>query len=449
LASIQVSVPDIGDFDDVEVIEVLVAQGDRVDVEDSLITLESDKATMESPSPSAGVVGEVSVQLGDAVSEGTLLLTLTLDSDTAGASGSEAAPRDSADAVSEPEPKAARSAGSDEAPVAPRSPEVSAPEALLPGAAPPQTGETLPHASPLVRKQAREFGVDLSLTAGSGPAGRIVEDDLKAHVRQVLSGTAAVPGASGIPPVREVDFTRFGEVEEVALPRIRKRAAKNLSASWLNRPHVTQHDEADVTELEAYRKSRAEAADAEGVRLSPLVFVMKAVALALRRYPEFASSLSRDGESLVLKKSFHLGIAVDTENGLVVPVVRDVNAKRLVELARETADLAESARDGKLAPQQMQGAVVTISSLGGIGGTAFTPIVNAPEVALLGVSKLEVKPVWTAGLDISEQAGGRFEPRLVLPLSLSYDHRVIDGAAAVRFTSFLRQTLEDPANLLL
>jgi pyruvate dehydrogenase E2 component (dihydrolipoamide acetyltransferase) len=305
----------------------------------------------------------------------------------------------------------------------------------------------LPHASPLVRKQARELGVDLGQATGTGPEGRILTDDLKDHVRQVMSGRGAA--GSGIPPVRKVDHARFGETEEVPLARIRQRSGQNLTASWLNLPHVTQHDEADITELEAYRKSKADSASERGVRLSPLVFVMKAVVLGLREFPEFASSLSEDGASLILKKSCHLGIAVDTDNGLVVPVVRDVNQKRLVELARETAELAETAREGKLAIDQMQGACFTISSLGGIGGTAFTPIVNAPEVALLGVSRTIVKPVWNRGLDVSEEGGGSFEPRLMLPLSLSYDHRVIDGASAVRFTTFLRNTLGDPANLLL
>jgi pyruvate dehydrogenase E2 component (dihydrolipoamide acetyltransferase) len=447
-STIQVLVPDIGDFEEVEVIEVLVATGDRVDVEDSLITLESDKATMEIPSPRAGVVAQIVVQLGDLVSEGSMLLTLESVEDVQD------------DASQESQPLAE---GSNTEPLAPEETPAPAPTGpeprLSPGDREPHPppmepgrsgGETLPHASPLVRKQARELGVDLSEATGSGLVGRILEADLKAHVRRVLGGPAQTLGTgTGIPAVRSVDFKRYGEVEEVPLARIRQRAGRNLSASWLNLPHVTQHDEADITGLEAYRKSKASSAADQGVRLSPLVFVMKGVVLALRQYPEFASSLSPDGTSLFLKKSFHLGIAVDTENGLVVPVVRDVNRKRLLELARETAELAEAARDGRLAPDQMQGAVFTISSLGGIGGTAFTPIVNAPEVALLGVSRTVVKPVWSAGLDVSSEGGGRFEPRLILPLSLSYDHRVIDGAAAVRFTTFLRSTLEDPANLLL
>ena len=436
--SIQVRVPDIGDFEDVEVIEVLVAAGDAVEVEDSLVTLESDKATMEIPSPEAGIVGDVSVQLGDRVSEGTLLLVLAL----------------LGEAGVEPTPSEAESHASEEGvePAPPEAAPVQSPGQPPPSRPPvpdePRGGEVRPHASPLVRKQARELGVDLGQAAGTGPAGRVLPQDVKAHVRDVLA-SRSVAGGSGIPPIRKVDFSRYGETEEVPLSRVRQRAGQNLSASWLNLPHVTQHDEADITELEAYRKRAGATVAQEGVRLSPLVFVMKAVVLALREFPEFGSSLSPDGTSLILKKSFHLGIAVDTENGLVVPVVRDVNRKRLVELARETAELAETARAGKLGIEQMQGACFTLSSLGGIGGTAFTPIVNAPEVALLGVSRTIVKPVWSQGLDVSEEGGGGFEPRLMLPLSLSYDHRVIDGAAAVRFTTFLARTLADPANLLL
>jgi len=443
--SLQVLVPDIGDFDDVEVIEVLVAKGDRVAVEDSLITLESDKATMEIPSPAAGLVGEVSVQLGDRVSEGSMLLVLEVEEDAAQASPG---PEPSPSAAPEAPPTAASErpaeSGADPLPEPDR----------LPGEPPPQEppvpaarreGEPIPHASPGVRKTAREFGVDLAQTTGSGPHGRVLEEDVKQHVRARMAG----PAGAGIPSVRSVDFSRYGETETVPLARIRQRSGQNLTVSWLNVPHVTQHDEADITELEAYRRSRAEAATRQGVRLSPLVFVMKAVVLALRRYPEFGSSLSPDGASLILKKSYHLGVAVDTDNGLVVPVVRDVDRKRLVELARETAELAETARAGKLSIDQMSGACFTISSLGGIGGTAFTPIVNAPEVAVLGVSRTRVVPVWSAGLDVSPESGGGFEPRLRLPLSLSYDHRVIDGAAAVRFTTFLCETLADPANLLL
>jgi pyruvate dehydrogenase E2 component (dihydrolipoamide acetyltransferase) len=402
---------------------------------------------MEIPSPAAGVVGELSVQLGDRVSEGTLLLVLDVNEEAA---TEETLPE-------APEERVAEGADAGEAEREVDEARPKPPPVQRPGDPPPSSppvpderrgGDVLPHASPLVRKQARELGVDLAQAVGSGPEGRILTEDVKGHVRQALS-SGAVLGGGGIPSVRKVDFSRYGEILEVPLSRIRQRSGKNLSASWLNLPHVTQHDEADITELEAYRKSVAATAEGQGVRLSPLVFVMKAVVLALREFPEFGSSLSPDGTSLILKKSFHLGVAVDTENGLVVPVVRDVNRKRLVELARETAEIAETARAGKLGTLQMQGACFTISSLGGIGGTAFTPIVNAPEVALLGVSRTVVKPVWSKGLDLSEEGGGGFEPRLMLPLSLSYDHRVVDGAAAVRFTTFLCSTLADPANLLL
>ncbi len=438
--TVQVIVPDIGDFDEVEVIEVLVAKGDRVEVEDSLITLESDKATMEIPSPQAGVVAEIHVQLGALVSQGSLVLVLEVEADAASDSvpEPEAAPRESAVSTPPAETPPVRQPGE---------PPPSAPPVPLVR----EGGDVLPHASPLVRKMARELGVDLSQAAATGPAGRVLVEDVTEHVRQTLTSSRKSGGASGhgIPAVRKVNFARYGEIEEAPLSRIRQRAGHNLSASWLNVPHVTQHDEADITELEAYRKSKGAAAHAQGVRLSPLVFVMKAVVLALRRFPDFGASLAPDGKSIILKKSFHLGVAVDTENGLVVPVVRDVNQKRLVELARETSALAETARDGKLSPEQMSGACFTISSLGGLGGTAFTPIVNAPEVAVLGVSRTVVKPVWSNRLDVSTEGGGRFEPRLVLPLSLSYDHRVIDGAAAVRFTSYLRSTLENPGNLLL
>jgi pyruvate dehydrogenase E2 component (dihydrolipoamide acetyltransferase) len=443
-SEIQVLVPDIGDFEEVEVVEVLVAKGDRVEAEDSLVSLESDKATMEIPSPRAGVVAEVRVQLGDRVSEGSVLLLLEPEASDAQAVPS-AAPVEEvvAQAVSEPAPALDSEAAS---------PPVGRP-GEPPAASPPVSESPIadgsaPHASPLIRREAREWGVDLASTRGSGPHARVLAEDLKGHVRERLAGGGDSAGR-GIVPVRTIDFSRFGAVEEVPLARIRQRAAENLSRSWQNLPHVTQHDEADISELESFRKSRAEAARAEGVKLSPLVFVMKAVVLALRRYPEFASSLAPDGKHLILKRTYHLGVAVDTENGLVVPVVRDVDCKRVLELAAELAELAETARARKLSPSQIQGACFTISSLGGIGGTAFTPIVNAPEVAVLGVSRSFVKPVWSQGLDLSPEAGGEFVPRLMLPLSLSYDHRVIDGAAAVRFTTFLKAALADPAQLLL
>jgi pyruvate dehydrogenase E2 component (dihydrolipoamide acetyltransferase) len=458
---IQILVPDIGDFEEVEVVELIVAKGDRVEVEDSLVSLESDKATMEIPAPRRGVVSEVCVQLGDRVSEGSLLLLLDADASDVADPGEDESRTPTPEvrvetqpALEEPPPALASRAAKPSRPSAsagepsPSTPPVSTATAPTVSSATAPIASR-PHASPLVRRTAREWGVDIAQAPGSGAQGRILPDDLKRHVRDRLASGGVAPGARGIPPVREVDFSRFGEVEQVPLARIRQKAGENLSRSWLNLPHVTQHDEADITELEGFRRSRADLAQAEGVKLSPLVFVMKAVVLALRRFPEFASSLAPDAKHLILKRTFHLGVAVDTEAGLVVPVVRDVDRKRVLELAGETAQLAETARARKLTPAQLQGACFTISSLGGIGGTAFTPIVNAPEVALLGVSRTFVKPVWSQGLDLSPESGGEFVPRLVLPLSLSYDHRVIDGAAAVRFTTFLKSALADPAQLLL
>jgi pyruvate dehydrogenase E2 component (dihydrolipoamide acetyltransferase) len=306
----------------------------------------------------------------------------------------------------------------------------------------PAAAHRVPHASPLVRRKARELGIDLAHASASGPHGRVLEEDLKSHVRSVMSGEA---GPAALPRVPEIDHERFGPTELLPLTRTRRSSGANLMRSWLNVPHVTQHDEADVSELEAFRLSRLERARERGLRLSPLHFVMKACVLALRRHPRFRSSLHPSGDSLIVKNYYHLGVAADTEAGLVVPVVRDVDRKGLYELAAETAELAERARAHKLSPLEIQGACFTISSLGGIGGTAFTPIVNAPEVAVLGVSRMQIKPLWRE----AESGEGSFEPRKVLPLSLSYDHRAIDGADAARFTSELKRILEDPASLLL
>ena len=430
---VEVRVPDIGDFENVEVVEVLVARGDRVNVEDSLVSLESDKATMEVPSPVAGEVLKVRVALGDKVSEGSLLFVLRRDVAAAGAEPAAAAPTAAEGAAAEP--PTVRRPGE---PTGPRRPPV-------PPERPRASGDAPAHASPLVRGYARQLGVDLGGTTGSGPHGRILIEDVRAHVREAMGGG----GGSAIPTVAEVDYARFGAVEERPLGRIQRVSADRLKRSWLNVPHVTQHDEADVTDLEAVRRSRADAAAERGVKLSPLLFVMKAVAVALREQPVFRSSLSPDGERLVVKHYVHLGIAVDTEEGLIVPVVRDVDRKGIWQLAQEVAELAERARTRKLAPADLQGACFTLSSLGGIGGSAFTPIVNAPEVAILGLSRLVVRPVWTAGLDVSESSGGVFRPRVLLPLSLSYDHRVIDGAVAVRFTTRLSQLLSEPVSLLL
>ena len=422
--NIAVTVPDIGDFKDVPVIELFVKDGDKVQKDAPLLTLESDKATMEVPAPAAGVVRNLKVKIGDRVSKG--LPVCTLESADAGV----------------PVPASA-------APATPASP----PPASTPAAAPraadapvvvsPSDG--LPHASPSVRKFARELGVDLSRVTGSGLNGRITRDDVQAHVKRALASPPAASGAvaagGGIPPIPAVDFAQFGEVETRALGRIRKLSAAHLHRAWLNIPHVTQTDEADITELEAFRKGASdEAATAGGVKLTLLPFIMKAVAVALKQFPEFNASLSVDGDSLILKKYCHVGFAADTPNGLVVPVVRDVDRKGVNALAAECAELAKKARDGKLKPEEMKGGSFSISSLGGIGGSHFTPIVNAPEVGILGVSKGQMKPVWD---------GKQFAPRLMVPLSLSYDHRVIDGAYAARFIVLLVKLLGDTRRLIL
>ena len=448
----EVRIPDIGDFEEVEVIEVLVVPGDVVAVEDSLLTLESDKASMEIPSPVAGVVKELKVAVGDQVSQGALVVILESETQAVAPKAEEAAE----DTPAPPEPSPVEEPSPEAPPAAapPPLPEAPPPDSQpVPGqrvaSKPPVEGasspaEKLPHASPLVRGFARELGVDLSKSPGSGPSGRVLMDDVRGQVRAVMSGGQG--GAGAIPPIPEVDFGRYGAVEEVKLSKIRRVSAARLHRSWLNVPHVTQHDEADVTELEAFRKSHAEDAKARGLRLSPLLFLMKAVAISLRRFPDLRSSLAPDGLSLVQKNYYHLGIAVDTPEGLVVPVVRDVDQKTPYELAAEVSDLAERARARKLSMDSMQGAVFTISSLGGIGGTGFTPIVNAPEVGILGVSRTVTRPLWRPGADGED---GSFEPRQVLPLSLSYDHRVVDGAVAVRFTTDLVATLSNPVSLLL
>jgi len=429
---VEVRVPDVGDAAQVEVIEVLARAGDRVAVDDVIVTLESDKATLELPSPRAGVVQSVAVAVGDSVVEGTLLLVLEVEPEEAAAAAAPPAANRPASAASAPPPSRVPSASAPS--FTPQPPPVAAID-------PPRSnaGE-LPHAGPQVRRMARELGLDLSVAAGSGPHGRILEDDVRAAVRSALSGVATRDATALTAPA--IDFAKYGEVEEVELTRIRRVSARNLARAWAQVVHVTQHDEADVSELEAFRKQRAAKLAEEGVRLSPLVFALKATALVLRRFPRMRSSLLPGGERIAIKNYFHIGVAVDTDGGLVVPVVRDVDRKGLRALALEIAELAERARERKLRPEHFEGAVFSISSLGGIGGTAFTPVVNHPEVAILGLSRLAVKPVW-------DRETGAFAPRTLLPLSLSYDHRVIDGAEAVRFTSDLARTLADPANLLL
>ncbi len=443
----QVPVPDIGDFDEVEVVEVLVSSGDKVQVDDSLITLESDKASMEIPAPAAGVIQELRVSPGDKIGQGAIILTLEVEAQEveAGKEAKETAPP----ASPEPSPAAAPPAAPPVAtPVATSAATPAAPSTTSSSTAPSapparidEAGFAKAHASPAVRRFARELGVDLVAVTGSGRAGRVLREDVQAFVKKAMQGKAA-EGAGGfsLPPAPEVDFSRFGEVETKALSRIRKISARHLSRAWVTIPHVTQFDQADITEMEAFRKANKATAADRGVKLTPVSFLLKACAQALLDFPEFNSSLSADGESLILKKFVNIGVAVDTPNGLVVPVIRDVDRKSLLELSADLGDVSSRARDGKLMPKDLQGGCFSISSLGGIGGTAFTPIVNAPEVAILGVSRSAMKPIYQ---------DGEFVPRLMLPLSLSYDHRVIDGASAARFTTHLASLLSDIRKLLL
>ncbi len=442
-------VPDIGDFTDIPVIEILVAVGDTVAKDQGLATLESDKATMEVPAPFAGVVRELRVKLGDSVSEGSVVAMI----EPAEAGEAAAAPPPPPKPVADPPPPApAPVSAPAPAPAASPAPAAVAPmgaglppvrfeaDAVLP--------EKVPHASPAVRLFARELGVDLSRVAGTARGGRITKEDVQGFVKAAMQGGAsagAVSGASAggglqLLPWPKVDFAKFGEIEVRELSRIKKLSGANLARNWAMIPHVTQHDEADITDLEALRVQLNREHEKAGVKLTMLAFLMKAVVALLKQYPDFNASLDESGEKLVLKKYFHVGFAADTPNGLVVPVIRDVDRKGVIEIARETSELAKKARDGKLGPADMSGGCFSISSLGGIGGTAFTPIVNAPEVAILGVSKSSIKPVWD---------GQQFQPRLMLPLSLSYDHRVIDGAAAARFAASLAQLLADMRRVLL
>jgi pyruvate dehydrogenase E2 component (dihydrolipoamide acetyltransferase) len=463
MSTVEIKVPDIGDFTDVPIIEVFVKPGDAVKPEDPLIALESDKATMDVPSPSAGTVKDLKVKVGDRVSKGKVILLL----DSAGEGKGAAAPSGGngqsgattqAAAPAKPPPAEARGgeqkAPEEERPAPEEAPATSegppppkpAPRAESPAQpAAPVDGEAFKkaHASPSVRKFARELGVDLSQVKGSGPKGRIVQEDVQAFVKQSLSGGAggAAPATGGglnLLPWPQVDFTKFGPVEAKPLSRIKKIAGANLARNWVMIPHVTQFDEADITDLEALRVQLNKENEKAGIKITLLAFLIKACVAALKKYPEFNSSI--DGENLVLKKYFHVGFAADTPNGLVVPVIRDCDKKGVLQIAQETSSLAGKARDGKLSPADMQGGSMSISSLGGIGGTAFTPIINAPEVCILGVSKSMQKPVWD---------GKQFAPRLVLPLSLSYDHRVIDGAAAARFTAFLSTLLADMRRAML
>ena len=464
-------VPDIGGYDDVPVIEVLVGVGDTVQLDQGLVTLESDKATMEVPAPFAGVIRELKVKLGDKVSEGGVVAMIEPTEGAANAASAPASTSAAAAAKAEPpraEPAAPASrveaaetgARVEPAVVAPKvdriaqasiDEHVAAPASAAQGQPPVRFDaeavmpDRIPYASPAVRLLARELGVDLAQVNGSQRGGRIGKEDVQAFVKQALaSGAVTTPSGGGLQLLAwpKVDFAKFGEIETRELTRIQKLSGANLARNWAMIPHVTQHDDADVTELETLRVAlnRENEKNKDVVKLTMLAFLIKASVAALQKYPTFNASLDASGGTLTLKKYFHVGFAADTPNGLVVPVVRDCDRKGVLQIARETSELAAKARDGKLGPADMQGGCFSISSLGGIGGTSFTPIVNAPEVAILGVSKAAMKPVWS---------GSAFEPRLLLPLSLSYDHRVIDGAAAARFTAYLAQLLGDMRRVLL
>ncbi|MEJ2602642.1 MAG: 2-oxo acid dehydrogenase subunit E2 [Gammaproteobacteria bacterium] len=475
----EIRVPDLGDFSDVDVIEILVSPGDTVEVEDGLIVLETDKASMDVPSTVAGTVREVKVAVGDTVNEGDVIAVLETgdsgDGDSVGdsvgdkgdedeaAAGNELPAGDEASSDDDGDESQAgheKAAAKDRAETEDRAPQRAGGKSSEAAAesereAPPsaeagrESGRELPaideagfsraHASPSVRKLARELGVDLIRVEGSGKKGRILADDVKAWVKRRLEGRGEGGTGAALPAVPDVDFAKFGDTAIEPLGRVRKISARRLQASWLNLPHVTQHDLADITELEERRQELKGSAAERGIKLTPLAFIIKACVQALKEFPRFNSSLHPDGAHLVMKHYFHIGFAADTENGLVVPVIRDADRKDVYELAKDLAELSAAARDGKLSAEQMQGGTFTVSSLGGIGGTAFTPIINAPEVAILGVSRSAMQPVWN---------GSEFEPRLMLPLSLSYDHRVIDGADAVRFTSWLADALGDVGALL-
>ncbi len=439
---VPITVPDIGDFKDVEVVEVLVGEGDAVAAEDSLITLETDKASMEIPSPHAGQIQQIKVNVGDRINEGDEIALMVVG--TIEATASDKAP--SASGAADTAPSAAQASA----------PPASAPERRAAGekeaqrrpvvAKPSDAPKSKAHASPAIRRFARELGVDLYHVPGSGAKGRIIKEDVQAYVKRSLAEAGAATTSVGggerwrLPAQPEVDFSQFGEIEEKPLGRIKKLSGKHLHNAWLGIPHVTQFDEADITELEAFRKGQKSVAEKQGVKLTFMPFLMKALAAAMREYPQFNASLAPDLENLIYKQYCHIGVAVDTPNGLVVPVVRDVDQKGVFDLARDLMALSSKAREGKLSPKDMQGGCLSISSLGGIGGVQFTPIVNSPEVAILGVSKAQMQPKWD---------GDEFQPRLMMPFSLSYDHRVIDGAEGVRFTTYLANLLGDIRRLVL
>jgi pyruvate dehydrogenase E2 component (dihydrolipoamide acetyltransferase) len=422
----EVLVPDIGDFKDVPIIEIFVKAGDTVAAEQSLLTLETDKAAMEVPTPFAGVVKEVKVKVGDKVSEGAVILTIE-------SSGTSAAPTPPAATPEKQTAAPTPAAQATPAPVAPAQPAASAPQPLSAG--------DKAHASPAIRRFARELGVNVAQVRGSGAKGRVTKDDVQNYVKAAL----AQPGGAGgnglqVLAAPVVDFAKYGAIETRPLSRIKKISGANLHRNWVTLPHVTQFDEADITDMEAFRKELNAEYAAQNIKITPLAFMLKAAAIALQKFPEFNASLDASGENLVIKQYFHIGVAVDTPEGLVVPVIRNVDQKGIVQLAKELGEVSAKARDKKITAAEMQGGCFTISSLGGIGGTAFTPIINAPEVAILGVSRSSMKPVWK---------DNAFVPRLMLPLSLSYDHRVIDGALGARFAVYLSQVLADIRHLAL
>jgi pyruvate dehydrogenase E2 component (dihydrolipoamide acetyltransferase) len=462
MSTIEVKVPDIGDFSDIPVIEVFVKPGDTVKADVSLVTLESDKATMDVPSPAAGVVKEMKLKVGDKVSEGTLVLVLE-------PAGKEAAPAAEKDAGKPAAQKGAEKPAAADSASAPPPAADADPAAATPNAAPAPAAESAQpkpdasgatpgpvavdaeafkaaHASPSVRKFARELGVDLARVKGTGPNGRILQEDVQGFVKLAMSGAAATGAAGSISgggslnllPWPTVDFAKFGAVEAKPLSRIKKISGANLARNWVMIPHVTQFDDADITELEAFRVRLNKENEKAGIKVTMLAFLIKASVAALKKFPDFNASL--DGDNLILKQYFHIGFAADTPNGLVVPVIKNADQKGVLQIAKEMGELSAKAREGKLGPADMQGGCFSISSLGGIGGTAFTPIINAPEVAILGVSKSATKPVWN---------GKDFTPRLIVPLSLSYDHRVIDGASAARFSTYLCGLLADMRRVML
>ncbi|WP_322999828.1 dihydrolipoyllysine-residue acetyltransferase [Castellaniella sp.] len=454
MSIVEIKVPDIGDFDQVDVIEVLVAVGDTIQAEQSLITVESDKASMEIPASQGGVVKTIKIKVGDKVAEGAVILEVEAAEGSAAAEQPAAeAPQSSAAPAPAPVAQAESAPAPAPAPVA-----APAPAPTMASSAPDRTSPTaafaeaelplrnLPHASPSVRQFARELGVNLAHVSGTGPKNRITADDVRAYVKQALATGGASPVGSTLPAGEgfsvlgwpKVDFAKFGEIESKPLSRIKKISGANLHRNWVMIPHVTNNDVADITDLEALRQQLNAENKKTGIKVTMLAFLIKAVVAALKKFPEFNASL--DGDNLVLKHYYHIGFAADTPNGLVVPVIRDADKKGVLQLATETSELAAQAREGKLSPAQMQGGCFSISSLGGIGGTDFTPIINAPEVAILGVSRSAMQPVWD---------GAAFQPRLMLPLSLSYDHRVIDGASAARFNAYLAGLLADFRRIIL